>query len=96
MPESLGDLVGPSEGVVRLPRHLDWGPAYEYDLADAADLAVMYERVIREAQSGEDLQTCLDGDTLRRLWGRLVVPAPVRALWERRFPELVRWRVAAA
>ncbi|MFC4033443.1 hypothetical protein ACFO3J_18435 [Streptomyces polygonati] len=94
--ESLEELDGPTEGVVRLPRHLDWGPPYEYDLADAADIAVMYERVLREARSRDDLQTYLDGGCLRRLWGRLVLPAPVRVLWERRFPELAARRVAAA
>lgn len=96
VPESLEDLGGPTEGAVRLPRHLDWGPVYAYELTDAADVAVMYERVIREAQSPEDLQTYLDGSTLRRLWGQLVLPAPVRVLWEGRFPELVARRVNAA
>ncbi len=96
VPESLVELDGPTEGLVRLSRHLDWGPAYDYELADAADLAVMYERVLREARSREDLQTYLDGGTLRRLWGQLVLPAPVRLLWERRFPELAARRAAAA
>ncbi|MFJ4696689.1 MULTISPECIES: hypothetical protein [unclassified Streptomyces] len=96
LPESLEELEGPTEGAVRLPRHIDWGPAYEYELADASDLAVMYERVLREARSREDLRAHLDGNTLRRLWGRLVLPAPLRALWERRFPELVTRRSAAA
>lgn len=96
LPESLAELNGPTEGVVRLPRHLDWGPAYGYDLGDAADLAVMYERVIREARSREDLRAYLEGGTVRRLWSRLVLPSPVRALWERRFPELVVPPSAAA
>jgi hypothetical protein len=96
VPGSLEELDGPTEGVVRLPRHLDWGPAYGYELADRADIAVMYERVLREARSREDLQTYLDGGTLRRLWGQLVLPTPVRALWERSFPELMARRVAAA
>lgn len=96
VPDSLDELGGPTEGVVRLPRSLDWGPAYEYVLADAADLAVMYERVLREARSQEDLRSYIDGGTLWRLWGRLVLPAPVRAVWERRFPELVARRAAAA
>lgn len=96
VPESLEELAGPTEGLVRLPRYLDWGPAYEYELADAADLAVMYERILREARSREDLEAYLDDGTLRRLWGQLVLPAPVRALWECRFPELAARRAAAA
>lgn len=96
VPESLDELDGPTEGAIQLPRHLDWGPEYEYELADAVDLAVMYERVLREARSQEDLQVYLDSSALRRLWGRLVLPAPVRLLWERRFPELAARRAAAA
>jgi hypothetical protein len=96
VPESLEELDGPTEGAVRLPRHLDWGPPYEYELTDGADIAVMYERVLREARSPEDLEAYLDGGTLRRLWGQLVLPAPVRLLWERRFPELAARRAAAA
>lgn len=56
----------------------------------------MYERVLREARLREDLQAYLDGATLRLLWNRLVLPAPARALRERRFPELVARRSAAA
>ncbi len=32
VPMSLAELSGPTEGVVRLPRHLDCGPDYGYDL----------------------------------------------------------------
>lgn len=95
VPTSLAELSGPTEGVVRLPRHIDWGPDYGYDLADEADLAVMYERVIREAQTAEDLTAFLDGATLRRLWASLVLPAPARIAWETRFPELTRQATAA-
>ncbi|WP_042401385.1 hypothetical protein [Streptacidiphilus carbonis] len=95
VPLSLDELGGPTEGVIRLPRHIDWGPDYGYELTDEADLAVMYERVIREAQTVEDLAGFLDAATLRRLWASLIIPAPARVLWEGRFPELAR-RAAAA
>jgi len=95
VPMSLAELGGPTEGVVKLPRHIDWGPDYGYDLADESDLAVMYERVIREAQTAEDLATFLDAATLRRLWPILILPAPARIKWEGRFPELAQQAAAA-
>ncbi|WP_369364361.1 hypothetical protein AB5L52_14495 [Streptomyces sp. CG4] len=88
LPESLDELVGPTSGTVTLPRHIDWGPHYEYDLADEADLLLMYERVIREAQTAADLRAYLSADLLRRHWADLFLPAPVRASWQARFPEL--------
>nr|WP_237419291.1 hypothetical protein [Kitasatospora sp. SID7827] len=78
-----------------MPRHLDWGPEYAYDLDDDADLAVMYERVVREAESAADLRDHLDGATLQRLWPHLIIPAPARARWEQRFPQLSREATAA-
>ena len=95
VPDTLSELTGPVHGLVRLPRHLDWGPEYAYDLDDDADLAVMYERVVREAQSAADLQDHLDGATLQRLWPLLIIPAPARARWEQRFPQLRRQATAA-
>lgn len=88
LPESLGDLAGPTSGNVVLPRHIDWGPHYEYDLADEADLILMYERVIREAQSAADLRSYLSADLLLRHWGNLFLPSAVRVAWQTRFPEL--------
>ena len=88
VPSSLDELKGPTDGAVRLPRHIDWGPAYVYDLAEESDLLLMYERVIREAQSTFDLRAYLNGSTLRRLWSDLFLPLPVRAAWQALFPEL--------
>ncbi|MBG0852500.1 hypothetical protein I2W78_11795 [Streptomyces spinoverrucosus] len=95
LPESLDEMVGPTSGTVTLPRHIDWGPHYEYDLADEADLLLMYERVIREAQTAADLRAHLDGDLLRRHWTDLFLPAPARAAWQARFPELAPAAAAA-
>lgn len=88
LPPSLAALRGPTSGTVELPRHIDWGPEYGYDLADDADLRVMYERVIREAQDASELAMLLDGRTLVRLWPHLVIPTAVRVRWESRFGEL--------
>jgi hypothetical protein len=80
--------------MVVLPRHIDWGPPYVYDLADESGTAVMYERVIREAQGAQDLAAHLDAATLRRLWPKLIVPAPARRQWDARFGELAHQAVA--
>ncbi|WP_457034074.1 hypothetical protein [Kitasatospora sp. P5_F3] len=88
LPASLKQLAGPTAGAVTLPRHLDWGPPYTYDLGDPADLVLMYERVIREAQSPADLHDHLDRNTLLRTWAELFLPRELRALWQARFPEL--------
>ncbi|MFG2868853.1 hypothetical protein ACGFZH_11175 [Streptomyces zaomyceticus] len=96
LPDSLGQLRGPGSGIVVLPRHLDWGPHYEFDLADDADVRLMYERVIREAQAPEDLHAHLNADMLRAHWRTLFLPRPARATWEARFPELASTPAAAA
>lgn len=95
LPESLDELVGPTSRTMTLPRHIDWGPAYEYDLAEEADLLLMYERVIREAQSPADLYSHLNAELLRRHWADLFLPVPVRAAWQARFPELAPAAAAA-
>ncbi|MGH3712482.1 MAG: hypothetical protein ACRDT4_03335 [Micromonosporaceae bacterium] len=88
--DSLEELSGPVAGVVELPLHLDWSEQGRYDLADVRELAVMYERVLREAQDVEDLRRFLNGVVLRRVWHRLFLPRRVRDLWEGRFPDLSR------
>ncbi|GAA2290892.1 hypothetical protein [Streptomyces violaceusniger] len=88
LPESLAQLDGPTTGGVTLPRHIDWGPHYVYDLADEADFRLMYERVIREAQTRDDLNAYLNAMSLRKMWRDLFLPLPVKAAWEARFPEL--------
>jgi hypothetical protein len=42
----------------------------------------LYEIVLREAGSREDLTTYLDRDTLIALWPRLYLPNGVRLAWE--------------
>jgi hypothetical protein len=91
--DSLEELSGPTSGSVSLPRRLDWGPPRVFDLDDRGDVAVMYETVLREARSAEDLRAYLDGANLCSLWSALVLPVQVRVLWESRFPQL---RQAAA
>ncbi|AEM80212.1 hypothetical protein [Streptomyces violaceusniger] len=88
LPESLDELSGPTVGGSTLPRHIDWGPRYVYDLADEADFRLMYERVIREAQTRDDLNAYLNAMSLRKVWRNLFLPVPVKTACEARFPEL--------
>lgn len=74
--------------MVTLDRSLDWSGDSVYDLDDVGDLQVLYQTVLNQAATAADLCRWLDGDTLRRLWPGLWLPAPLRALWQARFREL--------
>ncbi len=89
VPDRLEALAGPLDGTVTLPSHLDWSGAQRtYRLEDPAERNVLYERVIREALTVEDLARYLDAGVLARIWGQLYLPDRVREAWERRFPAL--------
>jgi transcriptional regulator with XRE-family HTH domain len=90
----LADLRGPVAGTVELPLWLFWSrPDHTFDLDDPDMRQWLYEIVLREASSLEDLTTYLDRDTLIALWPRLYLPKGVRLAWEDRHAAL---RSAAA
>lgn len=85
----LADLQGPDAGTVELPLWLFWSrPDRTFDLDDPEMRKWMYEIVLREAGSVEDLTTYLDRDTLIALWPRLYLSKGVRRAWEDRHPAL--------
>jgi hypothetical protein len=84
----LAELRGPVSGTVTLDRWLDWSGDGSYDLDDPGDLQLMYQTVLNQATTVADLSRWLDGDTVRRLWPNLWLPARLRALWQARIPEL--------
>ncbi|MEU4691896.1 hypothetical protein [Actinoplanes sp. NPDC023714] len=88
VPSNLADLRGPVGGTVTLDRSLDWSGDATYDLDDAGDRQLMYQTVLNQATTAEDLCRWLDGGVLRRLWPELWLPSRLRALWQSRFPEL--------
>lgn len=90
VPETLEELTGPTAGVVELPLHLDWSEQRRYNLADVRELSLLYEVVLREAQHVEDLRRYVHGPTLQADWSRMFFPQRLRAMWEGRFPGLVR------
>jgi hypothetical protein len=91
----LSELHGPTSGVVELPNRLFWQPDRHVDLDNPALLEWMYETVLREAASIEELRTWLNGPTLVQLWPRLFVPRGVRQAWEERHPALNAGDLAA-
>jgi hypothetical protein len=94
---SLTDLRGPVEGQVELPLWLFWSaPGHSFDLADPDVLRWLYQTVLREAGSAEDLAAYLDGDTLITLWPDLFLPKGVRQAWEDQHPALRAAAAAAA
>lgn len=88
VPARLDELHGPTGGSVILDRSLDWSGDSFYDLDDPGDLQVMYQTVLNEAATTDQLARWLNAETLLRMWPDLWLPARLRALWQKRFPEL--------
>ena len=84
----LDELHGPVSGVIELPNRLLWRPDRHVDLDRPAALELMYETVLREAVTVEELRTWIDGPTLVRVWPELYLPRWVRQGWRDRHPEL--------
>ncbi|MEU7924366.1 hypothetical protein [Micromonospora sp. NPDC049801] len=81
---TLTELAGPTRGVVELPVRLMWNAERTFDLGDPDQLLWMYENVLRETASTDDLRTLINGRTLRRVWRLLNLPRGVRQAWESR------------
>ncbi|MFI5913996.1 hypothetical protein [Dactylosporangium sp. NPDC051541] len=88
VPAHLADLRGPAPGLVTLDQQLDWSSEGRYDLDDAGDLQLLYQTVLNQASSVDDLCRWLNETTLRTIWQSLWLPGWLRALWQARFPEL--------
>ena len=87
--ESLSELWGPEHGVVTLPLELAWGGRTEFDLDDDYDRAAVYKIVLEEGNA-EHLRRLINRRLLVEHWPEILPARPVRALWERRFPQLRR------
>jgi hypothetical protein len=90
----LADLRGPAHGTVELPITLFWSsPDRTFDLDKRCMVLSVYEIVLDQASSAEDLTTYLNGPLLISVWPELYLPKGIRAAWEERHPAL---RSAAA
>jgi hypothetical protein len=72
------------------------GPSPAFDLGEPYLRRWLYEVVLREAASSEDLTSYLDGRTLIALWPDLYLPEGVRQAWEELHPSLRAARAASA
>jgi len=96
LPERLDLLIGPTTGIVHLPRHLKWSGNLSYDLDSPGRIIDLYHTVINEAMSPDDLHAYLNEITLKSLWSYMWLPVAVRQVWEERFPELAELRRLAS
>jgi hypothetical protein len=91
----LADLHGPTHGRVELPLRLYWSPPGRiFDLDDPAMLRSMYEFVLGEAISLDELSSYLNGNRLAVVWPELYLPKGVRRAWEDRHAVLRTARAA--
>ena len=89
-PARLADLTGPTEGLIELPITIDWGPKRVYDIGRGAEQRIVYERVLREASTTDEVARYVNGVALAKVWSQLFLPQRIRRVWEERFPELTR------
>lgn len=83
IPDDLDDVsIVKATGVVELPLHVQWSGRRSYDLSDRADRARVYEVVLREGTE-DDVRAFVRLDDLEELWDEVLLPAHVRAAWER-------------
>ncbi|MGB4776835.1 hypothetical protein [Microbacterium sp.] len=88
VPTSLSDLRGPDEGTVTLPVYLDWSATSSYDLGIPRRVRSLYEVVLREAKTVDEVSVHLNARTLAAVWDELRLPPRIRRAWEHRFAEL--------
>ncbi len=75
----LADLRGPTDGTIELPLWLYWSsPDHTFNLADRGMQRWLYQIVLGQANSLEDLAAYLDGDMLIAIWPELFLPKGVR------------------
>jgi hypothetical protein len=85
----LADLQGPTEGTVELPISLFWScPGYTFDVGDLHMRRELYETVLREAASPEELTSWLHHEFLVAIWPDLHLPKGVRRAWDDHHPVL--------
>ncbi|MDR6980965.1 hypothetical protein J2X68_007707 [Streptomyces sp. 3330] len=97
LPESLDELHGPAQGVVKLPLHLAWSGMTTYDMSKPRQRMGLYRTVLHEGLR-DDLPRYLNRDLLLHLWPvlRTLVGRTVRTVWEDAFPQLASRTRAAA
>lgn len=88
-PTSLDELRGPTSGTVRVRPRIDTSPDPVYDLSVPGQRWNLYSAVVRDGLSSEQA-SLLNRTFLIDMWAELNLPVRCRAIWEAKFPELVR------
>ncbi|ONM48167.1 hypothetical protein B0T44_24240 [Nocardia donostiensis] len=70
-----------------MPIELAWSGRREFDLDDDYDRAAVYKIVLDEG-TAKNLRELVNGRLLVMIWPQILPARPVRALWERIFPQL--------
>jgi hypothetical protein len=93
----LASLHGPDRGTVVLPLRLYWSPSgRRWNLSHRDIVRAMYETVLQEAVSAEELTSYLNADLLIAVWPEMFLPKGVRRAWEEHHPVLRAAAAAAA
>ena len=85
---TLGELRGPTRGVIELPQRLMWNPQRDFDLGNHDLQLWMYENVLREAIRHDELRRFINKRLLVASWPELNLPDGVRRAWESRHAAL--------
>jgi hypothetical protein len=91
IPQSLTDLHGPAEGVVRLPLDLCWSGTTEFDLGSFRQRVALCHLVIVQGLD-KHYPEFLNAGHLLEAWPilRRRIAGGYTGAWEDRFPELAR------
>ena len=81
-PASWNPSRAPRSGVVELPLRLYWSDRHNrFDLADDAELRLLYQIVLTEGTTN-DVERFLNIATLLNIWDRLWLPGVVHETWD--------------
>jgi hypothetical protein len=88
---ALGDLRGPREGTLSVPRRLYWSGDERcgtVDLSDENEVALAYESILDAARFTGEFTEYLNAELLARVWPTIGVDRARRRAWESRNPSL--------
>jgi hypothetical protein len=88
VPDSLDQLAGPRSGIVELTVSIVWGPQRIFDLDNADDRLYLYQAVLSEASTLDQLTQLVNKDLLIELWPHLHLPRYCVRRWHVAFPQL--------
>jgi hypothetical protein len=90
VPDSLDQLTGPRTGMVEIPVSVGWGPQRVYDLGNPVDRQYLYQTVLSEASTLDQLTRLVNKDLLIELWPQLHLPRYCVRRWHTAFPQLAQ------